>query len=155
MDRVQELSFAADTGSMLAIGGLAEGRTLNKSGGLPSKYQKTWRVSHAASGETMGLFGASFPLLGSVIANAQLRLVSRHLLILDEAYKVKNHKRETHLAALSLPCDAFMGVTGTFMPNKWMDVYGLIEFLPGNPFDSFENFVEWFEKSPVMTKADT
>ncbi|TQN67335.1 Transcription termination factor 2, partial [Colletotrichum shisoi] len=77
--------------------------------------------------DTMKVFGATFSIL-----------------VLDEAHKVKNHFGDTHQAIHSLPYNRFVGITGTFMPSKWTDIYGMIEHLPGNPFDSFDHFVKSF-----------
>ncbi|EFQ35879.1 uncharacterized protein GLRG_11070 [Colletotrichum graminicola M1.001] len=134
MQRVQELEDANKTSSLLSKGGHVAAKKLRNGRGLPLKYQKPWRVTHAANKETMRLFGASFPIL-----------------ILDETQEVNNHKAELHSAAMTLPYDAFLGITGTFVPSKWMDIYGLIKILPGNPFDSFEDFMKCFAQSPDLT----
>ncbi|WQF76079.1 Putative P-loop containing nucleoside triphosphate hydrolase, SNF2-like domain superfamily [Colletotrichum destructivum] len=53
-------------------------------------------------------------------------------------------QHETHQALHSQPYKRFVGTTGTFMPNKWTDIYRMIALLPGNPFDSYDHFVKSF-----------
>lgn len=67
----------------------------------------------------------------------------RHL-ILDEAQSAKKLTGLTHAAIKSLSYASVIMVSGTFLANRWTDVYGLIDFLPGHPIDSMSTFLRIF-----------
>jgi SNF2 family DNA or RNA helicase len=65
-------------------------------------------------------------------------------LILDESQRIKNYQGRKHLAALNLSYSACIMLSGTFLDNKWTDVYGLLPFLRGHPFQTFKSFQKAF-----------
>ncbi|KAF4780876.1 hypothetical protein HER10_EVM0003842 [Colletotrichum scovillei] len=121
----QDLDFAENTAQILNIE--RSQRRMAKGIVLPVKYRRPWRVGFPLCAETMDAFGLQFPII-----------------VLDEAHKVKNHSSETHIAIRNLKYSKVLAVSGTAFPNKWHDIYGMIDFLPGNPFESFDHFVKCF-----------
>lgn len=125
MGASQDLDFAENTAQILNIE--RSQRRMAKGIVLPVKYRRPWRVQFPLCAETMDAFGLQFPII-----------------VLDEAHKVKNRSSETHIAIRSLKYSKVLAVSGTAFPNKWHDIYGMIDFLPGNPFESFDHFVKCF-----------
>lgn len=65
-------------------------------------------------------------------------------LILDEAQLVKRPDGMTHLAIKELYYRKAILLSGTFLANRWSDVYGLVDYLKGHPFESFADFMSVF-----------
>ncbi|CCF39253.1 hypothetical protein CH063_02095 [Colletotrichum higginsianum] len=130
MHRIKELDFGTRVGHILLHGTKEEISVVQKLRRLPFEVARA-----VARPMTPSRMRWKF--------SAQLSRFSR-ILMLDEAYKVKNHLGETRQALHSLPYKRFVGITGTFMPNKWTDIYGMIDLLPGNPFDSYDHLVKSF-----------
>ncbi|KAL8796628.1 MAG: hypothetical protein Q9195_001018 [Heterodermia aff. obscurata] len=62
-------------------------------------------------------------------------------LILDESQFVKNDRCQTHLAIKSLQYQKLAALSGTFVANRWYDIYGTWSLVPGeNPFVSRSDF---------------
>ncbi|UQC85522.1 uncharacterized protein CLUP02_11020 [Colletotrichum lupini] len=121
MRRYKELQAATKIGYLFS-----EDQDLKVRGVKKSQW-RPYRVNHPLDGHAMSLFGLTIPLL-----------------IVDEVHGLRNIKSISHKAVLSLKYDAFLGLSGTPIPNRWHDIYGILEFMPGNPFDSFESFVACF-----------
>jgi hypothetical protein len=75
-----------------------------------------------------------------------LNLPIRHV-ILDEAQYVKNHEGLTHKAIKSLYYDRIFMLTGTFLHNRWHDIFGLLDLLPGHPFTTRAQFLRCFAEN--------
>jgi SNF2 family DNA or RNA helicase len=75
----------------------------------------------------------------------ELGLPIKHL-ILDEAQHVKNPTGRTHKAIKALYYARVFLLSGTFLPNKWYDIFGLIDFLPGHPFKTRKQFMKAFAR---------
>jgi hypothetical protein len=39
---------------------------------------------------------------------------------------------------------AVICASGTILPNQWTDIYGVVDFLAGHPFDTEQEFVQVF-----------
>jgi hypothetical protein len=39
---------------------------------------------------------------------------------------------------------AVICASGTILPNQWTDIYGVVDFLAGHPFDTEQEFVRVF-----------
>ncbi|KAG8626905.1 hypothetical protein KVT40_005850 [Elsinoe batatas] len=72
-----------------------------------------------------------------------LDLPIQHLIV-DEAQAAKNPASQLHQAVTDLFFDEVFLVSGTFMANRWYDVYGLISLIPGHPFQDIRNFCTAF-----------
>jgi SNF2 family DNA or RNA helicase len=75
----------------------------------------------------------------------ELGIPIRHL-ILDEAQYVKNPTGRTHKAIKALYYARVFLLSGTFLPNKWYDIFGLIDFLPGHAFETRKQFMKAFAR---------
>ncbi|PNS16785.1 hypothetical protein CAC42_4749 [Sphaceloma murrayae] len=73
----------------------------------------------------------------------QISLPIQHVII-DEAHVVKKPNGNTHAAVKNLYFDEIFLLTGTFLPNRWYNVFGLMTLIPGHPFRSIKNFCEAF-----------
>jgi SNF2 family DNA or RNA helicase len=65
-------------------------------------------------------------------------------LVLDAVQYVKNPASKTHIAIKELPYVAVICASGTILPNQWTDIYGVVDFLAGHPFDTEQEFVQVF-----------
>lgn len=64
----------------------------------------------------------------------------RHL-ILDEVQFAKNDRSQTHKAVKALPYARLGALSGTFVANKWSDLFGILHLMPGeNPFNTARDF---------------
>ncbi|XP_073824210.1 transcription termination factor lodestar [Musca autumnalis] len=68
-------------------------------------------------------------------------------IILDEAHVVRNHKAQSSMAVCELKGKYRWALTGTPIQNKEMDVYALLKFLRCSPFDDFNHWKKWIDKS--------
>ena len=69
-------------------------------------------------------------------------------LILDEGQFVKNDKSQTHLAVKALRYQKLAVLSGTFVANRWYDIYGMWSLVPGeNPFTLRSDFHRIFGNS--------
>ncbi|KAI9764333.1 MAG: hypothetical protein M1839_005964 [Geoglossum umbratile] len=62
-------------------------------------------------------------------------------------YEVQYAKKEhgvTHKAIKSLYYSCIIMLSGTFLSNKWHDVFGVLDFLPGHPFQTRRSFMHTF-----------
>jgi SNF2 family DNA or RNA helicase len=75
----------------------------------------------------------------------ELGLPIKHL-ILDEAQYVKNPIGRTHKAIKALYYARVFLLSGTLLCNKWYDIFGLIDFLPGHPFKTRRQFMKAFAR---------
>ena len=75
----------------------------------------------------------------------ELGIPIRHL-ILDEAQYVKNPITHTHKAIKALYYARVFLLSSTFLGNKWYDIFGLIDFLPGHPFKTRRRFMKAFAR---------
>lgn len=73
----------------------------------------------------------------------QLRLPIRHL-VLDEAQYVKNPESSTNEGIRNLYYESVLMLTGTFVPNRWYDIYGLVRLLDGHAFKEQTAFIRAF-----------
>ncbi|KAE8842369.1 hypothetical protein HRS9139_01666 [Pyrenophora teres f. teres] len=83
-----------------------------------------------------------------------------HHLVLDEATFVKNTRSETHNAVRGIRAAKVWMASGTFLDNRWWDVYGLCAQLPGvHPFQdrrlfdrAFAQKIDGRYQDPSVTK---
>ena len=69
-----------------------------------------------------------------------LDLPIRHV-VLDECQYAKNDLSSTHKAIKALHFEALAALSGTFVANKWYDLYGILHLMPGeNPFETRRDF---------------
>ena len=67
----------------------------------------------------------------------------RHL-VLDEAQFAKNITTRTYDAVRHLTYDRILLLSGTFLANRWHDLFALISLIPGHPFQDYEQFLKTF-----------
>jgi SNF2 family DNA or RNA helicase len=67
-------------------------------------------------------------------------------LVLDEAHIVKNAGTATHKAIADLYYECIYMLSGTFIPNRWNDLYGLVTLIPGHPFRAYRQFMMSFAR---------
>lgn len=75
----------------------------------------------------------------------ELGLPIRHL-VLDEAQIAKNVSTKTYKAVRHLYYDRIMLLSGTFLANRWYDIFGFVSLIPGHPFDDFQQFMRTFAR---------
>lgn len=119
-----DLQFAKEHGELLSIAGPKFIRDTMK---LPAKYQQPLRTNHALDKEAFDIYGYQWKLV-----------------ILDEAQLIKNASGEIHAAVRRLTYLKLLMLSGTFMPNKWHDVWGFLDLFPTRPFASFQEFIDTF-----------
>ena len=73
----------------------------------------------------------------------ELNLPIRHL-ILDEAQFAKNVTTKTYNAVRHLRYERVLLLSGTFLANRWHDIFGLVSLIPGHPFDNYQQFMKTF-----------
>ena len=84
----------------------------------------------------------------------ELNLPIRHL-VLDEAQFAKNIATKTYDAVSNLWYERIMLLSGTFLANRWHDLFGLISLIPGHPFTNPQQFMKTFaqkEEDGIFTK---
>ncbi|KAI8242170.1 hypothetical protein K4K55_011034 [Colletotrichum sp. SAR 10_96] len=123
--RAQDLSFAEEHGELITSAGASW--LVDQMGIAQTKYHQPMTTNNPFDNEACRLFGH------------QWRLV-----ILDEGQMVKNPAGEFHLAAKRLFYRKLLVLSGTFMANKWYDIWGFLDLFPANPFPRFEGFVKTF-----------
>ncbi|KAH0544431.1 hypothetical protein FGG08_001458 [Glutinoglossum americanum] len=67
----------------------------------------------------------------------------RHI-VLDEVQYAKKEHGVAHKAVKSLYYSRNIMLSGTFLSNKWHDVFGVLDFLPGHPFQTRRGFMHTF-----------
>jgi SNF2 family DNA or RNA helicase len=80
-------------------------------------------------------------LYSAVYAN---RLLPITHVIVDEAHYGKDIEGSTHKAIKRLYRTCTLLLSGTFMSNRWDDIFALIDLLPGHPFDTKADFERTF-----------
>jgi SNF2 family DNA or RNA helicase len=80
-------------------------------------------------------------LYSAVYAN---RLLPITHVIVDEAHYGKDTEGSTHKAIKRLYRTCTLFLSGTFMSNRWDDIFALIDLLPSHPFDTKADFERTF-----------
>jgi transcription termination factor 2 len=81
--------------------------------------------------------------------NAMLLGIAWERIILDEAHQIRNPTSKTAKAICRLRAAKRWAVTGTPIQNKELDLYSLIRFLRCSPFDEYNVWKHWVDKSPM------
>ncbi|KAG9552980.1 hypothetical protein KCU77_g7175, partial [Aureobasidium melanogenum] len=96
----------------------------------------------------------SLSLYSSVYAN---RLLPFTHVIVDEAHYAKDTEGSTHKAIERLYRTRTLLVSGTFMSNRWNDIFAFLHLLPGHPFHTKADFERSFghdNRRPATTRFD-
>ncbi|KAH0161685.1 hypothetical protein KCU67_g6235, partial [Aureobasidium melanogenum] len=91
-------------------------------------------------------------LYSSVYAN--LLLPFTHVVV-DEAHYGKDTEGSTHKALKRLYRTRTLLVSGTFMSNRWNDIFAFLDLLPGHPFHTKADFERTFgydSRRPLATR---
>ena len=70
-------------------------------------------------------------------------------IILDEAHQIRNPVAKTFKACCRLRAAKRWAVTGTPIQNKELDMFSLVRFLRCSPFDEYNVWKQWVDKSPM------
>ena len=84
----------------------------------------------------------NYEALGNLLESAREILDGNTLLVFDEVHKVKLVDGEYAANALELACDAryVIAMTGTPLPNSYVDIYNLLHILYPDEYDEFFGF---------------
>lgn len=78
------------------------------------------------------------------IVKAELRRISWHYVIFDEAHKLKNADSQVMQNSRKLPSVRRLLLTGTPLMNNVQELWALLNFLMPQLFSSAEDFDKWF-----------
>lgn len=95
----------------------------------------------------------NYEILGSVIDILLELLNEKTILVFDEVHKVKRINGEYAKNALNLAENAnyVVAMTGTPIPNSYLDIYNLLHLLFPNEYNEFFNFTFPMLRSPKQT----
>ncbi|EXJ57118.1 hypothetical protein A1O7_07462 [Cladophialophora yegresii CBS 114405] len=103
---------------------------------------KKWVDENLSSVDHMPLNGRHVNALFSHVYD-ELGFPIRHL-VLDEAQFAKNVLTKTYDAVRHLHYERIMLLSGTFLANRWYDIFGFVSLIPGHPFKDFQQFMKTF-----------
>lgn len=75
-------------------------------------------------------------------------------LILDEVQYIKNIEGKRHAAVKALYVREYLALSGTFLSNKWVDLYGILDIFRGHPFATIRDFMHSFSTIRTTSRAD-
>ena len=120
----------------------------------PSVLARRNAILYESGGKNLIL--VNFESAGSICIALQ-ELVSRDtLLVFDEVHKVKRPGGEYAAAALTIAENApyVIALTGTPIPNSYMDIYNLLHLLFPDDYDTFFGFEPQFLKKPNAAEIE-
>ena len=120
-----------------------------------SKYKslKQRRTALKYDSGKCNLILINYEILGSVIDILLELLNEKTILVFDEVHKVKRINGEYAKNALNLAENAnyVVAMTGTPIPNSYLDIYNLLHLLFPNEYNEFFNFTFPMLRSPKQT----
>ncbi len=99
----------------------------------------------------------NYETLGGVLEDLIPLVQSQALLVFDEVHKVKKVGGEYASAALALAeqAEQFIALTGTPIPNSYLDLYNLLHMLFPSDYDEFFGFSDVLLRHPTPVEAET
>lgn len=94
-----------------------------------------------------GNFAANILIVNYDIAGKNLEALKKYnpsLIVFDEAHFLKNPKAARTKAALAIPCDRRIFLTGTPILNRPVELWPILNVCPGLNFGSFFSFAKRF-----------
>lgn len=99
----------------------------------------------------------NYETLGGVLEDLIPLVQSQALLVFDEVHKVKKVGGEYAAAALALAeqSDYLTALTGTPIPNSYLDLYNLLHILLPNEYNEFFGFSDMLLRHPTPAEVET
>lgn len=110
--------------------------------------EKRYALKYEAANTNLFLF--NYEGVGTYIDEVKHIVSSRTLLIFDEVHKVKAINGQHAIIALEIAkCASYIiAMTGTPIPNSYLDIYNLLHILYSDEYDDFFGFSTAFLKAP-------
>jgi len=105
---------------------------------------REWVNKNLSTADTMPLNVRHVNALFSHVYK-ELDFPIRHL-VLDEAQFAKNVVTKTYNAVRHLHYERILLLSGTFLANRWYDIFGFVSLIPGHPFNDFQQFMKTFAR---------
>ncbi|KAL9342896.1 hypothetical protein Peur_063327 [Populus x canadensis] len=83
----------------------------------------------------------TYRIHGSILSEVDWEVV-----IVDEAHRLKNEKSKLYLACLEIKTRKRIGLTGTVMQNKIMELFNLLDWVAPGSLGSREHFREFYDE---------
>ncbi|KAL6137969.1 hypothetical protein ACLB2K_063257 [Fragaria x ananassa] len=80
------------------------------------------------------------------ICGSQLSGVNWEIVVVDEAHRLKNKKSKLYLACLEFRTFKRIGLTGTMMQNKIMELFNLFDWVAPGSLGTREHFWEFYDE---------
>ncbi|ONI17122.1 hypothetical protein PRUPE_3G139100 [Prunus persica] len=80
------------------------------------------------------------------ICGSQLSEVNWEIVIVDEAHRLKNEKSKLYIACLEFKTLKRIGLTGTVMQNKIMELFNLFDWVAPGSLGTREHFREFYDE---------
>lgn len=138
----------------LSFGGKEDLRMLNlHANNLPTMAARRAALRYDAG--NVNLILVNYELAGGVLEDLIPLVRSGTLLVFDEVHKVKKVGGEYASAALALARDAVYvtALTGTPIPNSYLDLYNLLHILFPDEYDEFFSFSVPVLRNPTNTEV--
>ena len=123
-----------------------------------SKYRSQSEKKYALKYETANcnLFLFNYESIGSFIEEIKHIVSNRTLLVFDEVHKVKaiNGKRAIYALEVSQYASYIIVMTGTPIPNSYLDLYNLLHILYNDEYKEFFGFDISYLKNPLPTEIE-
>lgn len=105
----------------------------------------------------VNLILVNYESVGAVLEDLIPLVRSQALLVFDEIHKVKKVGGEYASAALALAEQSvyLTALTGTPVPNSYLDLYNLLHILFPNEYDEFFGFSDMLLRRPTLAEAAT
>ncbi|XP_021827209.1 switch 2 isoform X2 [Prunus avium] len=81
-----------------------------------------------------------------MICGSQLSEVNWEIVIVDEAHRLKNEKSKLYIACLEFKTLKRIGLTGTVMQNKIMELFNLFDWVAPGALGTREHFREFYDE---------
>lgn len=113
-----------------------------------SSQQKHYLLNYEYSQYNLFLF--NYESLNAYKKEIKNLVKNRTLLVYDEVHKAKaiNGERATNSIEIAKDANYVITMTGTPIPNSYLDIYNNLHILYPNEYDSFFGFKEQFLKNP-------
>lgn len=123
-----------------------------------SRYHSPGEKKYALKYESANcnLFLFNYESVGRYIEEIEHIVSSRALLVFDEVHKVKaiNGQRATHALEVSKYASYIIAMTGTPIPNSYLDLYNLLHILYNDEYRDFFGFDISYLRNPSPTEME-
>jgi len=92
----------------------------------------------------------SFRIYGETLSE-----VAWHIVIVDEAHRLKNEKSKLYIACLRIQTTRRYGLTGTVMQNKIMELFNLFDWVAPRSLGTREHFRDFYEEPLKLGQRST